>query len=81
LQTKGKETMLCTEDIRAAEGCNHNFISDEDVGGCLEARWRDLEVSFVLDTQTLRFGRPHRFHEVAVAHVPSGTEAATGPVQ
>jgi hypothetical protein len=44
--------MLCTEDIRAAEGCSHNFISDEDVGGCLEARWRDLEVSFVLDTYT-----------------------------
>ncbi len=46
--------MLCTEDIRAAEGCHHNFNSDEDVGGCLEARWRDLEVSFLLDTQTLR---------------------------
>ena len=40
--------MLCTEDIRAAEGCNHNLIRDEDVGGgCLDARWRDLEVSFV----------------------------------
>jgi hypothetical protein len=47
LQMKGKRTMLCTEDIRAAEGCNYNLISEGDVGGCLDARWRYLEVSFV----------------------------------